>query len=71
MAQGKKSIDMLDFMRDITRAANAKTGFSDTLTDALFNTARFAADDGYSLDNMADLREYIAKSIFDRKLKKK
>ena len=71
LLHGSEKIDMLDFMRDMVKASNAKTGFSDTLTDALFNTVRFAADEGYSLDNMDDLREYIAKTIFDRKLKKK
>ena len=38
--------------------------------DAIFNTARFAIDD-YQLNNPDDLREYIAKTLFDRKLKKK
>lgn len=71
LLHGSEKIDMLDFMRDMAKASNAKTGFSDTLTDAFFNTARFATDEGYSLDNMDDLREYIAKTIFDRRLKKK
>jgi len=71
MLNGSDKIDMLDFMRDASKVYTARTGFSDTLTDAFFNTVRFASDEGYSMDNMADLREYIAKSIFDRKLKKK
>ena len=71
MLNGSDKIDMLDFMRDASKVYTAKTGFSDTLTDAFFNTMRFATDEGYSMTNMADLREYIAKTIFDRKLKKK
>lgn len=70
ITQGGDKIDAIDFFRDVARAANVKTGMSDTITDAVFNTVRFAAD-GYSLDNMDDLREYIAKTLFDRKLKKK
>ena len=70
LTKGSDKIDAVDFFRDVVRATNAKTGMSDTITDAVFNTVRFASDD-YSLDNMDDLREYIAKSIFDRKLKKK
>lgn len=70
ITQGSDKIDAIDFFRDVARAANVKTGMSDTITDAVFNTVRFAAD-GYSLDNMDDLREYIAKTLFDRKLKKK
>lgn len=70
ITQGSDKIDAIDFFRDVARAANVKTGMSDTITDAAFNTVRFASD-GYSLDNMDDLREYIAKTLFDRKLKKK
>lgn len=70
ITHGGDKIDAIDFFRDVARAANVKTGMSDTITDAVFNTVRFAAD-GYSLDNMDDLREYIAKTLFDRKLKKK
>ena len=70
LTQGSDKIDAIDFFRDVARAANVKTGMSDTITDAVFNTVRFAAD-GYSLENMDDLREYIAKTIFNRKLKKK
>lgn len=70
LTQGSDKIDAVDFFRDVARAVNVKTGMSDTITDAVFNTVRFASDN-YSLDNMDDLREYIAKSIFDRKLKKK
>jgi hypothetical protein len=70
ITQGKDSIDAIDLFRDVARATNTRTGISDTLTDAIFNTARFIGDD-YQLDNMDDLREYIAKTIFDRKLKKK
>lgn len=71
MLQGSQKIDMLDMMRDVVRASNSFTGFSDTLVDAMFNTVRFATDEGYSLDNMDDLRLYIGKSLFDRKLKKR
>jgi hypothetical protein len=70
ITQGKDSIDAIDLFRDVARASNTRTGISDTLTDAIFNTARFIGDD-YRFDDMADLREYIAKTIFDRKLKKK
>lgn len=70
LTQGKDSIDAIDLFRDVARATNTRTGISDTLTDAIFNTARFIGDD-YRVDDMADLREYIAKTIFDRKLKKK
>lgn len=70
IAQGKDSVDAIDFMRDVVRVTNIRTGMSDTITDAVFNTVRFIGDD-YQLDNMDDLREYIAKTIFDRKLKKK
>lgn len=68
---GSRKIDTLDMMRDVVKASDSFTGFSDTLVDAMFNTIRFATDEGYSLDNMDDLREYIAKSMFDRKLKKR
>ena len=68
MVKGSDKIDMLDLMRDMAKLSNARTGMSDTLTDAVFNTARFAGDE-YSLDNMDDLREYIGKTLFDRRLK--
>lgn len=68
MVKGSDKIDMLDLMRDMAKLSNARTGMSDTLTDAIFNTARFAGDE-YSLDNMDDLREYIGKTLFDRRLK--
>ena len=70
LTKDSDKIDMLDLLRDMVKASNARTGFSDTLTDAIFNTARFAMDD-YQMDNMDDLREYIAKTLFDRKLKKR
>ena len=70
LLKGSQKFDTLDLMRDVVKLGNSVSGFSDTLTDALFNTARFAVDD-YRLNNMDDLREYIAKSIFDRKLKKR
>lgn len=70
LLKGSQKFDTLDLMRDVVKLGNSVSGFSDTLTDALFNTARFATDD-YRLDNMDDLREYIAKSLFDRKLKKR
>ena len=68
MVKGSDKIDMLDLMRDMAKLSNARTGMSDTLTDAVFNTARFAGDE-YRLDNMDDLREYIGKTLFDRRLK--
>jgi len=71
IVQGSEKMDAQDLVRDIAKLSNAKTGFSDTLTDAFFNTVRFMNDDGYSLDNMDDLREYIGKTIFDRKLQKR
>lgn len=73
MTEGSDSIDAIDFFRDVARAANTQTGMSDTITDAVFNTVRFALDDGYivDIDNPDDLREYIAKTLFDRKLKKR
>lgn len=71
LAEGSEKVDAQDLVRDLFKLSNTRTGFSDTMVDAFFNTARFISDDGYSLDNMDDLREYIAKSIFDRKLKKK
>lgn len=70
LTKGSDKIDVLDLVRDCVKATNTRTGFSDTLTDAIFNTARFAVDD-YQLNNPDDLREYIAKSLFDRKLKKR
>lgn len=70
LLKGSQKFDTLDLMRDVVKLGNSVSGFSDTLTDALFNTARFAVDD-YRLNNMDDLREYIAKSLFDRKLKKR
>lgn len=63
--------DFLDLMRAVAKASNSFTGFSDTLTDAVFNSARFIEDDAYSIDDPDALREYLAKSVFDRKLKKK
>lgn len=73
MTEGSDSIDAIDFFRDVARAANTQTGMSDTITDAVFNTVRFALDDGYivDIDNPDDMREYIAKTLFDRKLKKR
>ena len=70
LLKGSQKFDTLDLIRDVVKLGNSVSGFSDTLTDALFNTARFAVDD-YRLNNMDDLREYIAKSLFDRKLKKR
>lgn len=70
LLKGSQKFDTLDLMRDVVKLGNSVSGFSDTLTDALFNTARFAVDD-YQLSNPDDLREYIAKSLFDRKLKKR
>ena len=70
LLKGSQKFDTLDLMRDVVKLGNSVSGFSDTLTDALFNTARFAVDD-YRLNNMDDLREYIAKTLFDRKLKKR
>lgn len=66
----KSRTDIIDAGRDASKAAGAFYGISDTLLDALWNTARFATDN-YRFNNPDDLREYIAKSIFDKKLKKK
>lgn len=70
LLKDSQKFDTLDLTRDVARAVNSVSGFSDTLTDAIFNTARFAVDD-YQLNNPDDLREYIAKTLFDRKLKKR
>ena len=50
------------------QASNAVTGMSDTVTDAAFNTARFIDNNEFDMDTW---REYVAKSVFDRKLKAK
>lgn len=71
LAEGSEKVDAQDLVRDLLKLSNTRTGFSDTMVDAFFNTARFISDDGYSLDNMDDLREYLSKTIFDRKLKRK
>lgn len=42
----------------------------DTLTDGFWNTARFMKDN-YRLNNPDDLREFIAKTILDKRLKQK
>lgn len=63
-------IDFIDFGRSLSKAGTAYFGFSDTIADSLWNSLRFIEDD-YRFDNMDDLREYIAKTLFDRKLKKK
>lgn len=70
LLKGSQKFDTLDLMRDVVKLGNSYSGFSDTLADAIFNTARFAVDD-YRLNDPDDLREYIAKSLFDRKLKKR
>lgn len=70
LLEGSQKFDTLDLMRDVLKLGNSYSGFSDTLADAIFNTARFAVDD-YRLNDPDDLREYIAKSLFDRKLKKR
>lgn len=66
--QGKK--DLIDLGRSITRAADSWYGIPDTLTDAIWNTARFVADN-YRFNNPNDLREYIGKTLLDKKLKGK
>lgn len=66
--QGKK--DLIDLGRSITRAADSWYGIPDTLTDAIWNTARFVTDN-YHFNNPNDLREYIGKTLLDKKLKGK
>ena len=64
-------IDAIDFGRALTKAyLGTKHGVSDTLTDGFWNTARFMTDN-YRLNNPDDLREFIAKTILDKKLKQK
>jgi hypothetical protein len=67
----KSKIDAIDFGRALTKAyLGTKHGVSDTLTDGFWNTARFMTDN-YRLNNPDDLREFIAKTILDKKLKQK
>jgi hypothetical protein len=56
--------DKIDAGRDITKAANAFTGMSDTLTDALWTFARYADND---FDN--DIGEFLKAVVFDKKLR--
>ena len=71
LQKDNSKIDALDFGRALTKAyLGTKHGVSDTLTDGFWNTARFMADN-YRLNNPDDLREFIAKTILDKKLKQK
>ena len=71
MQSDKSKIDAIDFGRALTKAyLGTKHGVSDTLTDGFWNTARFMTDN-YRLNNPDDLREFIAKTILDKKLKQK
>lgn len=66
-----KGIDPLEFARLLTKGVGGSWyGVPDTLTDATFNTVRFMTDD-YKLMNPNDLREYIGRSLLDKKLKAK
>ena len=67
----KSKIDAIDFGRALTKGvAGTMYAVPDTLTDGFWNTARFMADN-YRLNNPDDLREFIAKTILDKKLKQK
>ena len=67
----KSKIDAIDFGRALTKGiAGTMYALPDTLTDGFWNTARFMADN-YRLNNPDDLREFIAKTILDKKLKQK
>ena len=68
LLEGKQ--DWIDFGRNVTKVGTSYTGFSDTLVDSAWNTARFIADD-FEYDDMDAWREYLMKSVFDRKLKAK
>lgn len=71
MQSETSKIDAIDFGRALTKAyLGTKHGVSDTLTDGFWNTARFMTDN-YRLNNPDDLREFIAKTILDKKLKQK
>ena len=67
----KSKIDAIDFGRALTKGvAGTMYAVPDTLTDGFWNTARFMTDN-YRLNNLDDLREFIAKTILDKKLKQK
>ena len=67
----KSKIDAIDFGRALTKGvAGTIYAVPDTLTDGFWNTARFMTDN-YRLNNPDDLREFIAKTILDKKLKQK
>ena len=67
----KSKIDAIDFGRALTKGiAGTMYAVPDTLTDGFWNTARFMVDN-YRLNNPDDLREFIAKTILDKKLKQK
>lgn len=67
----KSKIDAIDFGRALTKGiAGTMYAVPDTLTDGFWNTARFMTDN-YRLNNPDDLREFIAKTILDKKLKQK
>lgn len=67
----KSKIDAIDFGRALTKGiAGTMYAVPDTLTDGFWNTARFMKDN-YRLNNPDDLREFIAKTILDKRLKQK
>lgn len=66
-----KGIDPLEYARMTTKGIGGSVfGIPDTLTDGVFNTARFLLDD-YRLMDPADLREYIGRTLLDKRLKAK
>ena len=68
LIQGKG--DVIDFGRSLSKVGSAVYGFSDTIVDSAWNTVRFIAEDN-EYNDMDVWREYLAKSVFDRKLKAK
>ena len=68
LAEGKG--DAIDLGRSMSKLGAAATGFSDTIVDSAWNTARFIAEDN-EYNDMDAWREYLMKSVFDRKLKAK
>ena len=67
----KSKIDAIDFGRALTKGiAGTIYAVPDTFTDGFWNTARFMKDN-YRLNNPDDLREFIAKTILDKRLKQK
>ena len=67
----KSKIDAIDFGRALTKGiAGTVYAVPDTFTDGFWNTARFMKDN-YRFNNPDDLREFIAKTILDKRLKQK